>query len=103
MYRQGDVLLVPAGKIPAGKHRKVEAENGRVILARGEATGHHHSISAYHADLIEIEDKSNPLLIVREAVPLEHQEHGAIEIAPGAYWVLRQREYTPQEPRRVQD
>jgi len=43
------------------------------------------------------------LLVVAEPTTLDHQEHASIEIAPGAYWVVRQREYHPQEIRRVQD
>ena len=40
------MLLVPTTKIPTCA-RAVNAENGRLILARGEATGHHHSIALH--------------------------------------------------------
>jgi hypothetical protein len=51
MYRQGDVLLVEVdpdtiyslgGKLKAGL-KKADEENGRVVLAHGEVTGHHHA------------------------------------------------------------
>jgi hypothetical protein len=99
MYRQGDVLLVRAPK-NAKRGERVEAEAGRVILARGEATGHHHSVDAATCELF---GGDRPVLVVREAAPLTHQEHGAIEVAPGTYWVVRQREYTPEAIRRVVD
>ena len=99
MYRQGDVLLVATEATPSGK--KVKAEAGRLILARGEATGHHHSVSARNATMFDEAGKF--LLVVADQATLDHQEHSAIEVAPGAYWVVRQREYTPEEIRRVQD
>ena len=95
MIRQGDVLLVKTNKKPEGV--ATAPRNGRIILAEGEATGHHHSVDAQVCELF------GDLLVVREATPLTHQEHGLIEIQPGTWWVVRQREYTPQEIRRVQD
>ena len=41
-YRQGDILLTEVPELPVGVSG-VKAENGRLIVARGEATGHHHS------------------------------------------------------------
>ena len=43
MIRQGDVLIVPVEEIPATVEA-VERENGCIILAHGEATGHAHKI-----------------------------------------------------------
>ena len=97
--RQGDVYLVRAdGVKPEGK--KVRPQNGRLILAEGEATGHHHSVDAAVCDLFS---GDKPVLVVREPTTLDHQEHGAIEVEPGTYWVVRQREYTPQAIVRVRD
>jgi hypothetical protein len=96
--RQGDVYLVKTRRKPIGE--RVKPKNGRLILAEGEATGHHHSVSATECDLF---GEKKPMLVVREPTFLEHQEHGAIEIEPGTYWVVRQREYTPQEIKRVTD
>lgn len=131
--RQGDVYLKPAD-MPAGKGKKIKAERGRLILARGEATGHHHSVSADVAELIDFDGKV--ALVVKgdrlelydqnmtvkcaqygnEPVPLWkavlagavgelliHQEHTAEVVDPGTYWIIRQREYHPQEIRRVKD
>ena len=99
MYRQGDVLLVKTNgkKLTGGKR---VAGKGRVLLAEGEATGHSHTLPET-AELYELDDKQ--WVIVPEASELVHQEHDAIVVAPGTYWVVRQREYTPQAIRRVSD
>ena len=43
MFRQGDVLVVPVDEIPTGL-KKVPREQGRLVLAHGEATGHAHVV-----------------------------------------------------------
>jgi hypothetical protein len=50
-YRQGDVLLIRVANAPAGRAR--QAEGGRLILARGEKTGHHHSVLERDAQLVD--------------------------------------------------
>jgi hypothetical protein len=101
MYRQGDILIVRVDEAPEGARRK--AERGRLILARGEVTGHHHSVAVQDAELIDAGARGIFLRIM-EATPLEHQEHGAITLQPGDYRVTRQREYVPAElPRQVAD
>jgi len=107
-------------------------ENGRVILAHGELTGHHHEVvdaSAVldpaeveipAADFFEEPDGRRVLLVNRPCV-LRHQEHAPIAldpaigvqarqgdvllnpIGPGAWAVIRQREYSPEEIRNVAD
>ena len=44
IIRQGDVLIRRIKKLPE-KTTPAPAENGRVVLAHGEATGHHHSFA----------------------------------------------------------
>jgi hypothetical protein len=39
MYRQGDVLIIPVAGIPDDSE-PIARENGRIILAHGEVTGH---------------------------------------------------------------
>lgn len=99
MIRQGDVWIIKA----EGKHdgKAIAPKNGRLILAEGEATGHHHSVPASAAQLFAVDERM--LLVVAEQTKVDHQEHAAIEIVPGQYWVVRQREYSPQEIRRVRD
>src|ERR1700688_418630 len=50
MFRQGDILIVPVDQLPAGL-KWIERENGRVILAHGEVTGHAHAIKDKSAAL----------------------------------------------------
>ena len=40
---QGDILIIPVARERA-KGEPIERRDGRLILAEGEATGHHHSI-----------------------------------------------------------
>ena len=98
MLRQGDVLLREVLELPAGVKRIKTA--GRVILAKGEATGHNHTLPET-AELYELDGRT--WVVVPEISELVHQEHDAIQIAPGIYWVVRQREYTPEAMRRVSD
>src|SRR5206468_2136597 len=44
IYRQGDVLIQRVACIPAST-APVERVDGRIILAEGELTGHHHAIA----------------------------------------------------------
>jgi hypothetical protein len=102
MFRQGDVLLVRVPEVPTGK--AVQPENGRLILARGEATGHHHSVAVLDENAELIEAAEGVFLRIMAASTLEHQEHAAIALAPGTYKVTRQVEYEPGElPRQVAD
>ena len=50
-------------------------------------------------------DGSGQLLVVVEeaTAKLVHEEHGVIEVPRGTWEVVRQREYSPQALRRVQD
>ena len=52
--RQGDVFLERIKKLPDGEQKRVASEGSRLILVRGEATGHHHSVSARSAILMLI-------------------------------------------------
>ena len=105
-YRQGDVLLVPCDTIPTGTHEEA-SENGRVVLARGERTGHAHTMTAERVSYFR-EDGSGNGGFIRVTGPgpvaLTHEEHAPLSIAPGDYRIIQQREYQPQEtPRLVND
>ncbi len=96
MIRQGDVLLRPVKDqaMPVTpKPVRVRAEKGLIILARGEATGHHHAIAESDAELVRQGQKM--LLTVLQPAVLAHQEHAPIELPGGLYEVVPQREYVP--------
>ena len=98
IYRQGDVLLVPCQETKP-KTKPVAKKN--VVLALGEVTGHHHTLTGEVA-LFELKD-GRRMAWVEAPAKLTHQEHATINVAPGMYWVIRQREYSPEAIRQVAD
>lgn len=106
IIRQGDVMLIPVKETPTSA-TLVAPESGRIVLAHGEATGHHHSFALSDRVALFREDGSGGglFLSVSGAAPvaLEHQEHYALEVAPGNYEIRRQREYSPAAIRQVTD
>jgi hypothetical protein len=101
IYRQGDILIERVRR-STRKLAPVAAEHGRLILARGEVTGHHHSV-ATEAAALSLDEGGVMFLTVEELTEVVHQEHAPIQLEPGTYRVLRQREYSPQEIRSVAD
>ena len=98
MFRQGDVLIERVAKIPT----QAVKQPGEIILAHGEATGHHHKVAERDsADWWKTEDQQ--FIEVKQRVEVVHQEHAAIALPIGKYRVTRQREYHPEAIRNVQD
>jgi hypothetical protein len=93
---QGDILLVPVDKVPKGMTEIPRDEQGRIVLAEGEATGHLHMIEAPEAVFLakDVADLEKRFLEITEEVELTHPEHDTVMLEPGAYEVRRQREYT---------
>jgi hypothetical protein len=114
MYRQGDVLIRPLGKgekVPSGL-KSVPRDRGRVVLAYGEVTGHAHVVECEREDGIsllasdlDIGLEAERFLQVRDeaGAQIVHDEHGTIEVPPGDYEIVRQREYAPEAPQWVAD
>ena len=104
MIRQGDVFIVPIKKIPA-KVAPVERENGRVVLAHGEATGHAHAISNRGVAMFREDGSGGGLYmtVTGEPATIEHEEHTHIAVPPGNYKIVRQREWHAGMARRVAD
>jgi hypothetical protein len=115
-YRQGDVLLIAVSQddVPTNT-KEIRRDHGKAILAHGEVTGHHHAILDPDAELVGVPGDGQKLVTADQAaslyllvhgtspVALTHQEHATITIDPGTYRVVRQREYTPEQIRRVVD
>lgn len=99
-YRQGDVFLIEVSEDPKGK--EVERINDEIVLAYGEATGHHHHIPNKGAVLYAVNENLR-ILKVEEEVELRHEEHEAIKLPPGNFQVIQQRENTPLGWRTVVD
>jgi hypothetical protein len=98
MFRQGDILIEAVQQIPAEAKRKET-----LILAEGELTGHRHQIAEpANAELYEL-DGTLYLRVAAERATVIHTEHKAITLERGVYRVWRQREYSPQAIRYVED
>ena len=99
LYRQGDVLFRRVDSIP--RQGAVKRENG--VIAYGEATGHTHAVADLSAAEVLECGKGVYLHVGENGVAIQHQEHGPIVLPAGDYQVTIQREYSPQEIRRVVD
>ena len=106
LIRQGDILLIPVTDTPPAT-TPVPRDNGRVVLAYGEVTGHAHTINADRVTLVTAQqaDDLRAWLLVEtsEPVALLHEEHDTVTIPPGIFEVRRQREYSPEEIHVVAD
>jgi len=98
--RQGDVLVESVTSIP--EVTSCDPADGKFIVAHGEATGHNHSLESRYAKMYRDAAGILYLLLVREHI-LRHEEHDPVTLPPGKYRVTRQREYSPEEIRHVQD
>ncbi len=99
VFRQGDVLLEQVDGLPGSgeEARPMAPDEGWVILAYGEATGHFHAVPAQAGELLEVAaaDHVDRYLRIRSRTRLTHQEHRAIDLEPGVYRVRIQSEYVP--------
>lgn len=100
-FRQGDVFLAEMESMPCNL-ATVKPENGRVILAHGEVTGHSHAIDRRACKLFR-DDKGGTWLHVMKTTSLKHEEHNPIKLDAGVFKVTIQREYAPAGIRSVVD
>lgn len=101
-YAQGDVLIIPVNSIPENV-KPFERENGDVILAHGEVTGHAHRIKDKTVGAWVDKDDKVWLDVKDLIAEVTHEEHGTIGLNPGKYMVVTQREYVARRPTRVLD
>jgi hypothetical protein len=99
--RQGDVLLQPVRNV-ARKGERVPPHGHRVVLAEGEATGHAHTVEDRDAGArwkcppaVLMQSGGRRFLFVDRPSVLRHQEHRSIQLTPGVYELIRQREFSP--------
>jgi hypothetical protein len=97
LLQQGDVCIIKVKEIQ-GKKLK------HLTLAKGETTGHHHTITEGDAELYDHEGTLF-LRVKSEEATLTHQEHNTITIPKGDYKITIVREYDHflEESRRVHD
>ena len=126
-YQQGDVLLVAVTKRSESDIRsecKIETggdKDGKVILALGEATGHHHrfelnkldpgvTISTLHERYGRYgwhgyRDNVTYYLVEGGPATLYHEEHNPLTVPPGLYRrsIIREYDHISQSSREVLD
>lgn len=105
-YQQGDVLLVAVpneevSKVRENYRAQTGGEDKKIILAEGEATGHHHrfeidrldpgvSVTAFHekarvARVGQITRFPGYISIEGGDATLYHEEHNPLTLPPGTY------------------
>jgi hypothetical protein len=105
VLRQGDVCLIAVDQIPEGA-KKHPSKGRKVILALGEATGHHHRfefLDTSHNVKLYVAEGGARYVHVTKAADLLHEEHSTVKVPVGKYLLPHQVEYTPAELRRVAD
>ncbi len=105
MFRQGDLLITKVNRIPDGC-KKINSEDGKLIVARGEKTGHHHSFDDDGSvALLDPPTKfwgdwdgqiTGKVVQVTKKTELVHQEHDPIPLEPGYYEIRYQRQHDPK-------
>lgn len=108
---QGDLLIRKIDSLPKNAV-KLNAEKGNYVVAHSE-TGHNHVIA--ERENVSLYTTNDPMISYLEVIEatdatevlLEHlrsfDTHETIKINPGIYEIRRQREYTPEGWRRVED
>src|SRR6185503_17424127 len=112
MGAQGDVLFRRVDKLPKGL-KEVDPKAVRKVVAHSE-TGHHHAIDELGVKMYQGEDPLTCYLMLESVEHCDvvhhrpHDTHETIRLFGGGgvgsvFQVRRQREYTPQGWRRVED
>ncbi len=99
---QGDVMIRKVDKLPEGVAVREDK-----IVAHSE-TGHHHSFDpSTSVWLYSTKDQLTSYLEVKAPAVLKHRRdfdtHEMLQFPVGIYEIRRQREYTPEGWRRVED
>lgn len=99
-YRQGDVLFKQVKLIPAVESKK--RPTGHIL--EGEATGHIHRLADLDAaEVLECGEGLYLNVTSDGGVSIIHEEHETLNLPAGNYEVVRQREYSPEQIRNVED
>lgn len=105
VIRQGDVGLISVKSIPKDATEQL-AKGHKLVLALGEATGHHHRfefMDTSHNVKLYVAHSGARYISVSAPSDLLHEEHSTAKIPAGKYLLPQQVEYTPAELRRVAD
>lgn len=107
MAAQGDILIRRIDAVPAGA-KETRRANGGFIVAESE-THHHHMVNNKRVSMLM--DGKDPLVcylrVEGEYADLVHHRdvnpHETIRLPRGCWKITRQREWTPEGWRRVND
>lgn len=102
---QGDVRIFQIDSIPAKAEKS--GQDGYAIVAHSE-TGHHHVVESPGAQyFVDPGDPFTCYLQLAEAADVKHlrtyDTHEPFVVPAGTWGIRRQREYTPEGYRMVQD
>jgi hypothetical protein len=118
--RQGDVVLVRIDNLPDDLIETKRDAHGRIVLAHGEKSGHGHAIREKNVTSLRMAGTTDDptgvsggvdyILVGGSGATLNHEyasgemaEHHPISLAPGAYKVVLQVEYSPAGIQRAID
>jgi hypothetical protein len=110
---QGDLIILRVKKFPSNLI-PVNPVDGRFVVAHSE-TGHDHvmvmerpgTVRAFKDKDTKDVDLYKMFFEVDAETPIEHlrsfDTHETLQVSPGKYMIIRQREYTPEGFRRAAD
>lgn len=104
MYRQGDLLFKEVKAFPKAVTITKVRTNGHIL--EGEVTGHIHRVADANLEDCELMEVGTDLYLNVSAeggISIVHEDHKPIHLPPARYEILRQREYSPEQIRNVQD
>ena len=104
--QQGDVILLLADKLPDGCKPRPR-ENGNVVLAHGEATGHWHGTDS--ANVLTFDAPDGTVWVQNTGTlteTLKHAEHGPVTLPPRSvarFDQVREKDWFTMMERKVRD
>jgi len=102
---QGDILIERVEDAPVSGRVLEPLNDGSVVVAAGEATGHRHrlfgSVTLYRDDALAREIPAGLYVahvqVKGPSARLEHEEHAPIALQQGTYRIRRQRQLEPTD------
>ena len=105
MGAQGDVMFIAVDSIPENAVQE-QKDSKEIVVAHSE-TGHNHAIANSDVSFYKADDFNMYLDIQSEYADVVHHRsfdtHETIRLPKGKWQVRRQREYSPEGWRRVED
>lgn len=109
LYRQGDIMLQriepedAAVDYDLDEGSEIARENGKLVIALGEVTGHSHVVEMPAVKMIAAPNRNDKqkqkeldrFLISEQPFAMTHDEHAAVHVPAGLYRIVRQQEYAP--------